>query len=470
MGAPFMELEKPLDDIAMLCRGCLADSGEMKDMYEWGLADGFCKLTDVQMESTEPISRLLCINCEDTLAKCISFKRQCGQSDALLRKLAKKTADTQSNALQTEGNTISYALYDDHLTVMITSEDTQAKIYLPCPYQCKNKFQKKHDLLAHLIKSHNVNENKFKIDSQYYCKETECSYHISSGSKWFSGRKFLNQHYRKVHNRKIFTCPVCNLKFSSGSDYNRHLKTCNMTFSCTACNAKYNCSEKLTVHLMRKHPELHKRFKEERKANKRKAKQESETKKAKTNSEKLAEFICDSPKRTSATQTLNIEECIKNDFPLVPWNSIPGKNDSNESKKDEISTQTVFEDLLSIKSQTSEDESIFFSETVSLSDIQTQTFPLEFGLSRSNKETITSETQSPSLSIKETQTCFCLYDSPKPNYRLFDSISSSPCSINLTSTETQTAEMKSNIKSDVLLSFNSAETQTHFTDDIDNDI
>uniref|UniRef100_A0A2A4IUZ5 Uncharacterized protein n=1 Tax=Heliothis virescens TaxID=7102 RepID=A0A2A4IUZ5_HELVI len=170
--------------------------------------------------------------------------------------------------------------------------------------------------------------------------------------------------------------------------------------------------------------------------------------------------FCDSPKKSSATQ---IPEDIKNDVTLPAWQS-------NETKTDEISTQVAFEDLLSLKSQNSEDE-IFFSEGVSLSDIQTQTFPLEFGLSRSNKETQScknSETQSPDLSIKETQTCCCHYDSPKPNFKLFDSLSSSPASVNHTSTETQTGDLKMTLKSDVLLNFISTETQT-CSDELSND-
>ncbi|CAH0404158.1 unnamed protein product [Chilo suppressalis] len=443
------------------------DSGEMKDMFEWGLAEDFSKYTEVQVVSTESISRLLCVKCEETLEKCKDFKMQCGQSDRLLRNLVKKT--TQSPLPQAEDVKTSCILYDDRLTVTITANDTKERIYYPCPYQCVDKFLKKHDLLMHLVKNHKVPET-FKIDLKYYCSYLNCSYNIFAGSKWFSGRKFLNQHYKKVHMSKIYSCAVCNSKFATDSDFNRHLRSCNQSFECEACDAKYTCKERLTVHLLRRHPELHKLYKDEKRARKRKVNQDTETKKAKIDSDKIADYIRDSPKRTSSTQTSILEANIKNDVTLIPWNSMPGKGDYTEAKTDEISTQTVFEDLLSIKSQTSEDDSIFFSETVSLSDIQTQTFPLEFGLSRSNKKTVTSGTQSPDLSIKETQTCFCLYHSPKPNYRLFDSIFSSPSSTNLISAETQTCETRSNIKSDVLLSFNSAETQTHFNEDMSKDI
>lgn len=377
-----------------------------------------------------------------------------------------RTEEIKTDEQEPDPITMSCILFDNQLIIMITAADSDTKIYLCCPYECPDKFLKKPDLLIHLGKYHSVDTNTFTVDLRYYCYVKDCSYHVNSDkNKWFTGRKFLNQHVNKMHKKKVFRCDTCNSRFSTYSDYKRHLKTCNMKFSCPVCPMDYNANEKLLVHMMRRHPEIHKQYKDDRKANKRKAKIETETKKAKVETERLETYIdYYSPKRSFATQTLKPEENIKNDVSLLPWN-VPGKSD--EAKTDEISTQTVFEDLLSLKSQNSEDESIFFSETVSLSDIQTQTFPLEFGLSRSHKETITSETQSPDLSIKETQTCVCLYDSPKMNFRLFDSVSSSPSSINLTSTETQTAELKSTVNTDVLLSFNSTETQTCFEDEDD---
>lgn len=47
MSAPYVELEKPLSEYALLCRGCLAESGEMKNMQEWGLADDFYLIAEV---------------------------------------------------------------------------------------------------------------------------------------------------------------------------------------------------------------------------------------------------------------------------------------------------------------------------------------------------------------------------------------------------------------------------------------
>lgn len=153
-------------------------------------------------------------------------------------------------------------------------------------------------------------------------------------------------------------------------------------------------------------------------------------------------------KKTSATQFPE----ITNDVSLNPWDN---KNDF-EIQTDDMSTQTVFGDLLR-----SQQDDIFFSESVSLSDIQTQTMPLEFGLTQNHKGT---QSQSPDLSYKETQTSFDLYDNRKRNFRIFDSRSSSPGAGFISNAQTQTSDLRSPIRSDVLLSFSSAETQTYYDD------
>lgn len=345
-------------------------------------------------------------------------------------------------------NTVNYLQLNNKLVIQITAPDMVSKIYISC-LQCKQKYMKKKDLSLHM-KKHDGIGKKIDIELQYYCDVPSCSYFLNSGQdKYFKERKFLNQHINKVHLDKIYRCLQCSLTFSTPSSLESHSKTCNVTFHCQVCNISYDTNERLLVHLLRKHPDLHKQYKEEKKILKRKPATviKSDLKRPKSDQERLNEFFCDSPKRSSATQTLNLEDNIKNDVTLPLWHTTSTKNYNFETKTDEISTQTVFEDLLSLKSQSSEDDSIFFSESVSLSDIQTQTFPLEFGLSRSNKETITCETQSPDLSIKETQTCFCLYDSPKISDL---STMPVPASLNLTSTEIQASDLRSNAKSNTL--------------------
>ncbi|XP_038221395.1 uncharacterized protein LOC119839246 [Zerene cesonia] len=434
------------EDLNLVCRACLCTSGILKNMMEWGLVQDYYKLTNIMVSSMDSISQSICMSCEDMLLRCSNFKRQCEQSDSLLRDTVKKKMCLQN--LQEDNvpqeNIVSFIIEENKLIITIVAPDANAKLFFPCPHSCHETFLKRTDLMNHLIKAHQRNQ-QFVIEQRFHCAVPDCAYHTNSNKqKHFTNRKFLNQHVNKVHRDKNITCDLCSFKFSTTSDYNCHLKTCNFVYLCQICDKKYTTNDKLLVHLMRKHPDLHQQYKNERKRVKRESETVTEAKRARTD-EKLLDFMCDSPKRSSATQTL--EESIKNDVTLS-WQP------EMETKKDEISTQTVFEDLLSLKSQTSED-SIFCSETVSLSDIQTQTFPLEFGLIRSNKETITSETQSPDLSIKETQTCPCLYDT-RPNERI--SPSSSASFSNYISTETQTLDL------DDILRYCSAETQTSFDD------
>ncbi|CAH0730877.1 unnamed protein product, partial [Brenthis ino] len=437
-----MSIDIQLKDLAIICRGCLASSGEMKNMIQWGLVEDFCRLTNIQINRTDEISPLLCHNCEEVILKCRKFISQCRESDLFLKNVKKESTSKNTGDLSKE-NTVSLTFEHDNLYIDISAPNMETKIYLPCPMCCE-RFQKRTDLSNHLSKRH---KKDVIINQRYYCYEESCIYKKGSdNNKYFSGRKYLNQHMYKVHKDKMIFCNNCNSNFSNDAEYKRHVQTCNYIYICQVCNREFKTNDRLLVHLLRKHPEIHKQYKNER-AQKRKQIMSSNSKKIRVESDT---DICDSPKRSFATQTLL--ENIKNDVTLS-W-----QPDKFGTKKDEISTQTVFEDLLSLKTQNSEDESIFFSET--MSDIQTQTIPFEFGLSRSNKETITSQTQSPDLSIKETQTCFCLSKTFK-----CDNFLNNFCT---TSTETQTLDLRA-LDSD-LLSFNSTETQTCFDDDMNKDL
>ncbi|OWR41575.1 hypothetical protein KGM_204915 [Danaus plexippus plexippus] len=448
-------MDLPLNDVSLVCRSCLAASGDMKNMTEWGYAEDFYKLTNIQINRLDNITELLCTSCEGLVLNYRSFVQQCRQSDRLLKDMRQKSL-TPNTKKDVEENSIALEINENELTFKITAPDMESKLYLPCN-QCHDTFVKKNDLISHMTKKHNNHDNII-INMKFFCSFPDCPYNVLSGKdKHFSGRKYLNQHIFKVHKAKNLLCHNCDLTFSSDQDFRRHLKTCNYIYICKVCDIQYKTNEKLLVHLLRKHPDLHKQYKIERKAEKRKIEIE-EPKKLRAHNEN-PELTCDSPKRSFATQTFELKRQIKNDVTLPSW--LADKQD--ETKKDEISTQTVFEDILSVKSQNSEDD-LFFSETVSLSDIQTQTIPLEFGLSRSNKQTITSETQSPDLSMKETQTCLCLYETHKPN-RCLEGIPSNSNSnfCTLTSTETQTHRFHSQ-DSDSLMSFTSTETQTCFDD------
>ncbi|GBP88366.1 Zinc finger protein GLI4 [Eumeta japonica] len=399
----------------LVCRGCLIQAGEMKNMYDWKLNDIFYKITDVEVKRSEGLSEFICGTCESILKDCLKFRLQCQHSDILLRDTAmasnqKLNSEKPKQKMKSETSSVLVEVDEKKLVYSFVPCDVDAKQEIPCPYQCKDTYIKKSALFLHLRKVHEISEN-----------------------------------YE--------------------------------TFICSFCEAAYKTEDRLSVHILRKHPSVYEQYKIEKKRKRsmdnsrslKKTKTATQDQCCNTNENLYTEYICDSPKRSFATQTLNAQDtsnCVKNDISLAWQEKKPNKNISTSE------TQTVFEDTLSLKSGNSE-EDIFF-ENGSLSDIQTQTWPIEFGLSRPCKVKNNSHTQtradSPDLNIKETQTCYCLMDSPKSVFnfsKYFDSVSSSP-SMNFTSTETQTAEFsRYNLKSDVLLSFSSAQTQT--TEDVNDD-
>ncbi|CAB3242580.1 unnamed protein product [Arctia plantaginis] len=576
----------------LVCRGCLKRSGVMKNLVEWGLDVDFFAYTDVPRDPSEGMPELICDGCEANLQSAKNFKIKCQQSDIILRSNMKKKTPSRNTVSQAH---VTSVLRNKMLLYLITAPNPEDKIPLKCPHKfCNSEFYKKIHVITHLRKAHNISA-EFEIHQQFYCTEKNCVYNLTSEpSKFFTGRKFLNQHYSKMHNDKVYSCESCHKKFPKVTDYYRHLKSCNLMYVCSSCNSSYTSHESYLVHLLRRHPDLHAKYKEEKKAKKRLTEKSDEdtdvnnvqlpTKIRKDNlvektKEKMTEEIkpnklvessflqqtesnitrftplelnidvfetsipplqyiaeIDSEETPFVAQEYTIQENIcgesiaesfaenltvaeaytikeKTDDKVIPENekrnsnqigeesldrhiskrsdgvdvnnemeslkkssatqipeditndvSLSAWSNKNDFELQNESTQTVFEDMLSMRSQNS-DEEIYFSESVSLSDIQTQTAPFEFGLIRCNKETqsCTSQTQSPDLSIKETQTCFCLFDSPNFNFGHFvDSLPSNSASGNFISTETQTSDFRTAIRSDVLLSFSSAETQTCF--------
>lgn len=49
MTVPFTKLDIPLSRLAVVCRGCLAESGEMKNIYEWGIHDDYFRVTAIEV-------------------------------------------------------------------------------------------------------------------------------------------------------------------------------------------------------------------------------------------------------------------------------------------------------------------------------------------------------------------------------------------------------------------------------------
>lgn len=86
----------------------------------------------------------------------------------------------------------------------------------------------------------------------YYCPEKSCIYNVSA-TKHFTHKRFLKQHYLKVHAEKLFKCTTCTKAFATHSQQISHAKVCGKIFKCTDCDWKYSSNEALLTHYRRKH-------------------------------------------------------------------------------------------------------------------------------------------------------------------------------------------------------------------------
>lgn len=49
MSVPRLNIVGRITSPSMVCRGCLADSGEMKNMNEWGIMDDYFRVTAIEV-------------------------------------------------------------------------------------------------------------------------------------------------------------------------------------------------------------------------------------------------------------------------------------------------------------------------------------------------------------------------------------------------------------------------------------
>lgn len=88
---------------------------------------------------------------------------------------------------------------------------------------------------------------------EFHCPTQNCPYHLTTGDgRSFSSRKYLKQHYQKVHASRSFPCCVCEKKFSTLTLRDVHERTCG-NYECPDCHYKYRSREALLSHTRRKH-------------------------------------------------------------------------------------------------------------------------------------------------------------------------------------------------------------------------
>lgn len=109
-----------------------------------------------------------------------------------------------------------------------------------------------------MLKHHNIDTRESNSKTiRYFCPEENCKYNenVQPNAKSFSSKKYLKQHYMKVHAKKTLPCSRCDKIFSSQSFKSAHESSCGQQFVCSECNWPYKSKEALMTHCRRKnHP------------------------------------------------------------------------------------------------------------------------------------------------------------------------------------------------------------------------
>lgn len=122
---------------------------------------------------------------------------------------------------------------------------------------CASTFQSISNLQLHLEKHHRVDVHKL-VDNdatvQYYCPVVKCKYNAyeENGKNHFRSRKYLRQHFLKVHATKDVKCTKCDKQFANETLKMQHERVCGLLFKCRDCEWTYSSRESLLTHCRRK--------------------------------------------------------------------------------------------------------------------------------------------------------------------------------------------------------------------------
>lgn len=128
----------------------------------------------------------------------------------------------------------------------------------PCTVTgCKSEFTSLSNLNMHLEKHHGVQIKKLidkQSEVQYFCPVPKCKYNViqNCSLQFFKSRKYLRQHFLKVHATKNEKCLKCDKSFASKTLKMQHERTCGMLFKCLDCDWAYTTRECLLTHCRRK--------------------------------------------------------------------------------------------------------------------------------------------------------------------------------------------------------------------------
>lgn len=130
-----------------------------------------------------------------------------------------------------------------------------AKINCTMP-NCESSFDRLSNFEMHLVKHHNIRTKNIDMDTdiQYFCPVLDCKYNVENndGKHFFRIKKYIRQHYMKVHAAKNTKCSKCDKTFVNESLMKQHERICGKIFQCIDCEWKYSSRECLLTHCRRK--------------------------------------------------------------------------------------------------------------------------------------------------------------------------------------------------------------------------
>lgn len=122
---------------------------------------------------------------------------------------------------------------------------------------CTSRFGSLSNFQMHLVKHHGIQTKQLHMQDtivQYYCPVRECKYNVhgNDGTHHFKVKKYLRQHFVKVHAVKTAKCMRCDKAFGNETLKLQHERVCGTIFKCVDCQWAYSSRECLLTHCRRK--------------------------------------------------------------------------------------------------------------------------------------------------------------------------------------------------------------------------
>ncbi len=226
-----------------------------------------------------------------------------------------------------------------------------------------------------MLKHHNIDTREYDSKSiRFYCPEENCKYNekVHRNARSFTSKKYLKQHYMKVHAKKNIPCSRCDKTFSSQAFKIAHELSCGQKFICTECKCTYKSKEALMTHCRRKNHPYVRPIESCKEPINHSTVQKFVEIAPKTSSSKVSDKSSTasllSCKKTQSTQTIPVTNANDTNF-LDHWNKLAAEPIHKDSKLSKAKTKCVKSEQTSTTNKTFRNLDIFDTESSTLMTI-----------------------------------------------------------------------------------------------------